>query len=281
MKIITAIFILISVAQIANADTEFERDLNNWLVVNPPSRDDWREYRHFFSQANHCDHSWVVKEDGGKVSVSLRDLSKSKPSTNRPPFEAIIHTHGSGGPAQTFSKVDDGWIATYNRGEFGAAVYWFNEDGTVDRKLSDHHIKRFFYDEDRIFAIEGIAHLSRSRGSIVEIVKKDGEWECETFIDLLNAPAAIAKTSSSDYVIATSDTLLRANLNRQVHVLIQKGDWGSLYPTSVAVGNDGYVYIGMKQYVVRCKLGTSLQKYEFLVPDEIWINKEKLDRTRS
>jgi hypothetical protein len=171
-----------------------------------------------------------------------------------------------------FSKVDDGWIAAYNRGEFGAAVYWFNSDGKMRRKVSDHQINQFMVDNGRIFAVQGLAHLSLSRGSMIELRKAKGQWSAEEFVPLPGSAEAIAQIASGDYVIVTSDMLLRVNLEKELSVLVPNGDWGSLYPNSVAIADDGYIYVGMRQFVVKCKLSRSVQNFAFLVPDKAWLN---------
>jgi hypothetical protein len=174
-------------------------------------------------------------------------------------------------PARRTLKVSDGWIAAYNQGEFGAAVYWFSKDGKNRKKLSDHQINDFLIEGDRIFAVEGLAHLSLSQGSLIEIKKEDGSWKVEEFLPLPGSGEAIARVGKGDYIIATSDMLLRVNLDREILLLIPNGDWGGLYPSSVATDGN-YVYIGMRQFIARCKLGKNVQSLDFLVPSSKWLN---------
>jgi hypothetical protein len=171
-------------------------------------------------------------------------------------------------------RVPDGWIAAYNRGEFGAAVYWFSPDGIKKRKLSDHQINQFMCDGDRIFAVEGLAHLELSEGSMIEILKEKNSWKVIEFLPLPGAGQAIAQIGSGDYLVLTSEMLLRVNLEREMKILLASAGWNMLYPNSVSTDGKN-VYIGMRQFVARCKLARSVQNFEFLIPDSKWINTKR------
>lgn len=266
------LFGLILVACVAgcHAQEKLDRDVARWTAVQPPPRSDWQKYYDFLNLANHSEHEWIVRQENGKVVASLKDDNKPSAS-DAPAFDTTVQLQASKGPANMFLKVDDGWIAAYNRGEFGAAVYWFNSDGKKRQKLSDHQINQFMVDNGRIFAVEGLAHMV-SRGSMIELRKEKGQWTVEEFFPLSGSAEAIAQVSSGDYVIVTSDMLLRVNLEKEINILIPNGDWGALYPNSVAIADDGYIYIGMRQFVVKCKLSKSVQSFTFLVPNKAWLN---------
>jgi hypothetical protein len=268
------ISILICFAHIAYAEKEYERNVDKWSVVTPPPRSEWKKYYDFLHLANYSNHNWVVRRENGKVFAYLTGDYKLKPSGS-PPFDTTVKLQDSKAPAYLFAKVDDGWIAAYNMGEFGSAVYWFNENGKKKRKLSNHQVNEFLFDQKRIFAVEGLAHLGLSRGSMIELRKERDKWISEQFIPLPGSAEAIAKVSSGNYVIVTSDMLLRVNLKKEVNILIPNGNWGTLYPNSVAIDDDGFIFIGMRQFVARCKLGKGVQSFEFIIPDTSWLNKSK------
>lgn len=259
---------------VSHAEEEYDHDVLRWAVVQPPPRSDWRNYNDFMGLANYSTHEWVVQRANGKVVASLQSDATPSPS-HAPTFDTTVQLQDSEARASMFSRVDDGWIAAYNSGEFGAAVYWFSADGKSRSKLSEHQINQFMVDDGRIFAVEGLAHLMLSRGSMIEVRKEKGQWCAEEFLPLPGSAEAIAQVSSGDYVIVTSDMLLRANLDKELTVLVPNGDWGPLYPNSVAIADDGSIYIGMRQFVVKCKLSRSVQGFTFLVPNKSWLNTKK------
>ena len=251
---------------------EYPADLAQWEVVVCPSESDWEEYSAFHRRANFSSHEWQVHLVDGKVEARLREDVKALPE-ERPKFDTTVQLQDSKAPASRILKVLDGWIAAYNQGEFGSAVYWFDEEGESKSKLSDHQINEFVIEGDRIFAVEGLAHLSLSKGSMIEIKKEDGSWKVEEFLSLPASAEAITRVGDGDYLIVTSDMLLRVNLAREILMLIPSGDWGDLYPNSVATDGEN-IYIGMRQFVARCKLGKAAQSVELLVPSSKWLNEK-------
>jgi len=266
---------------------EHSSDPAKWEVIPHPKKEDPSAYHEFLYRANRSKHEWVVNDHGAQVAVRLRQ-DEPLEDQQSPDFDTSLHLHDPNDPIfQAFNadvdpqelkasafrtlKVSDGWIVAYNQGEFGSAVYWFSEDGKSKKKLSNHQINQILIEGDRIFAVEGIAHLSISEGSMIEIKKEGGEWKVLEFLPLQESAEAIARVGKGDYLVVTSSQLLRVNLDRKILKLIPSADWGTLYPNSVATDGE-YAYIGMRQFVVRCRLGKSAQNFEFLAPSAKWLN---------
>lgn len=248
---------------------DFDTDIKKWTVVKPPDKTD-KDYYNFFQRANFNNDHWAVARSDGKLSARhLRDGE----STERilPNFDTTAQLQDRKATASQCLKVEGGWIAAYNEGEFGSAIYWFSMDGKKKKKLSEHQINAFLCEGDRIFAVEGLAHLSTSHGSMIEIVKENGIWMVKEFLPLPSSAEAIARIATGDYAIVTSDSLLRVNLKREILILIPNANWGCLYPNSIEV-DDGYIYIGMRQFVARCRITKSVETYEFLLPDKSWLS---------
>lgn len=194
---------------------------------------------------NESEFEWVVQREDGRV-VAHPDSARRSASGGSPAFDTtaeLTHAITSGVP---HAKVDDGWIVGYDAGEFGGTVYWFDKAGMKKRRLSDYQIQQFLVDGKRLFAVESRGHMTS--GSMVEL-RKDGEkWLCEEFVCLPEAGKCIARVAFGDYVIVTSSMLLRVNLKREIIVLIPRGGWFNA--NSVALGDDGFVYIGSRHLVV-------------------------------
>lgn len=247
----------------------FDADIKKWTVVKAPDKAS-KEYDIFSQRANLSDHDWVVDRSDGKLRVRhLRYSESTKPKL--PNFDTTAQLQDRKTAASQCLKVEGGWIAAYNKGEFGSAIYWFSTDGTEKKKLSEHQINEFLCEGDRVFAVEGLSHLSISRGSMIEIVRENGIWMVKEFLPLPSSAQAIAPIASGEYVIVTSDSLLRVNLKKEILMLIPNANWGDLYPNSIEV-DDGYIYIGMRQFVARCRITKSVETYEFLLPDTSWLS---------
>lgn len=247
-------------------DREYDPNVDTWSAVTVPSRGDWEADVAFRRLVNSSRNEWVVRRVNGKVLARLDGDRDPEPS-ERPRFGTTVVLEQSTAPASLFAKVDDGWIAAYDVGEFGAAVYWYNETGKKRRKLSDHQIHQFIREEARLFAVEGWA--MGLEGSMVELRKEGGRWVCEEFLPLPGSGRAAARIGPGDYLIVADNILLRANLEKELNILTVGGYWD--YPNSVALSDDGSVYVGMRQLVARCKLGMTVQDSEYLVPNENWL----------
>lgn len=106
---------------------------------------------------------------------------------------------------------------------------------------------------------------------MIEFVRKGKEWKVVEFLHLPEAPQGIVQTPDKDFLIETSNMLLRVNLKKEVSILVINGRWGGLYPHSITVDED-FAYIGMRQFVARCKLVDGGQNFKFLLPDKTWLN---------
>lgn len=271
--------ILLLAAQGLCAERTYDPNVDTWSVVTPPPQTDKEAWRAFWGFTNDIraqlriwKQIWVVRRENGKVLAYLEGDYKPKPGET-PDFDTTMELpRARAMQASVLTKVDDGWIAGYNAGEFGAAVYWFNETGTQKYKVSEHHIHGFLFEGKRLFAVQGLDHLI-SRGSMVELRKERGKWVCGEFLPLPQSGEAIAKIAPGDYVVLTSSMLLKVNLKKEVTVLVPKALW--IGGNSVVVDNDGFIYIGMRRFVARCKLAGTVQRVEYLMPDESWLNTDK------
>ncbi len=248
---------------------EHNTDVKKWSVLKPPDKSS-KDYEDFFQRANFSEYDWVVTRSDGKLNAHHLGDSESKDPVI-PKFDTMVQLQDRNAVASQCLKVEGGWIAAYNQGEFGSAVYWFSQDGKDKKKLSDHQINEFLLEGDRIFAVEGLAHLGMSRGSMIEISKKSSGWSVEEFLPLPASAVAIARIGAGDYAVVTSDMLLRINLKKEILILIPETDWRGLYPNSIQI-DDGFIYIGMRQFVIRCKVAKSVENFEFLIPDKSWLN---------
>lgn len=275
LKIILCSTLSVLMAAILEA-SEFIPDFKQWVVATPPSSTmTLKEYKDFMSQVR-SSYEWQVVSENGKVKGILRSEEEGN-KLKSPEFDTTMQFDYGESSAHLTLEVEDGWIVAYNDGEFGAAIYWFDKMGKLKKLLSHHHVKEFLIEGSRIFAIEGLSHMTMSQGSMIEINKDEKGWAVSDFVTLPQSPMAITKVDAGDYIIVTKDMLLRVNLEREILILVPNSIWGMLGPNSVAVDKEGYIYIGMRRFVGRCKLGKSVQQYELLVPDQTWLI-EKLNK---
>ncbi len=158
-------------------------------------------------------------------------------------------------------KVTDGFLIGFYRGEWGGYLCWYSADGKHHYKISDDEIVQFIKRDEKYYAIQGLAHLGMSEGSVVNIYKEGGRWKSKQYIKLPKAPAAICVDKNNDFIIITSESLLQIESTNKVTTLIENGLWSNgLYPNSVVIKNN-ILYSGMRAGIFKYNLSTHQQNW--------------------
>jgi hypothetical protein len=261
--------LLIAIASHAG-EPMYVREVAKWQEVAVPPATNRGEHVVWSYAASYSKHEWRVFTDGKQTCAQLRSTKDSE-SKERPVFTPKA---GRFRGASTFIAVDDGWLVGFNEGEFGAALYWFSDDGKRSFKISDHQIVAFFSLSDGIHAIEGLAHLSVSEGSVIRIARstKNERWQANPVVKLPFAPYVISVCRDGTMLITLSDSLVSVGKDHKIDTLLADAPWSSLYPNSSILSRDEQkLYIGMCQFVGEFDLST--KKFRFLIPSRQFLNK--------
>lgn len=252
------------------AEPEYAPEVARWLeIAEPPDGDSDRAAWSF--AADYAQLSWhVYLDESARPRAKLIDAPNDV-SSDPAPFDA--RADGFRG-AKRFREVDDGWLVGFNYGEFGAALYWFDRRGRNHYKVSDDQVVAFFRHSDGIYAIEGLAHLGISCGSVIRISRPapNAHWHALRVVRLPYAPSTVAVRRDGTMVIALSDSLVSVGPDHQVKTLIAEVPWQSLYPSSSILSPDeSHLYLGMRQFVGEVDLTTN--KLRLLIPSKDFLYK--------
>ena len=257
--------------------------LKNWASHPVPTDKDT------ISKYNHALNDWVVYFDGDEIRVDdVRNYGRYSRVKNKLPFEirqsnsqmTIISAPLAG--LIDVIEVEDGYLVGFNRGEWGGELYWFSKNGKKRYEISGHQIVQFIERDNKIYAIEGLAHLTMTGGSIIEIEKQKRKWVAKEFLKLDTAPEAIQLDSKGNFIVVTFGTswsldksgktvinatpgLFSIDREANIETLVEDGILGYyLYPSSMVIQND-VVYIGMRKGVYKYDLAT--KRDEWLLPE--------------
>jgi hypothetical protein len=221
------------------------------------------------SAANYSKVEWQIKRDGNVIHATVRSNPVAQ-SSARPNFVPKAEQFVG---ADAIQHVDDGWLIGFNQGEFGASLCWFSEDGRQKYRISDDQVVDFMRTPQGIIAIQGLAHLSISEGSLIAIARDPASkrWRSTLIQKLLEAPEAFVRLSNGTLIIILSDSLVSLSPDNKLTTLIRCADWGGLYGNSVALSPDeSKIYIGMRQFVAEIELRTN--KLRHLLPNQSFLN---------
>lgn len=269
-RLLAIISLLVPLFSVVAAELKYSHDVTSWeeSALPPNSRQGDREAWAYAASYSHFE--WRVFIQDGKPSASHgEDATGKKP--DRPKF---LPTAGKFDEGTAFAAVDDGWLVGFNRGEFGADLYWFSPDGTRSYKISDHQVVDFFTLPDGIYAIEGLAHMRMSKGSVIRIARTNpnAHWEAMSVVKLPFAPYAVSLRRDGTMLITLSDSLVAIGPDHKIRTLLADAPWEGLYPnSSILQSGEQRLYIGMRQFVGGFDLTTS--KFRFLIPSKEFLNK--------
>ena len=253
----------------------YVQDVTRWQVVDAPPASD-RVARMVWSYAANYSHlNWRVFTQDGDVRARLGGEGPER----QPRQLSFTPEAGKFRRASAATAVGDGWLVGFNEGEFGGALYWFSRDGKRSYPISDDQIVDFFSLADGIYAIEGLAHLAASRGSILVITrpKEGAPWRAQSVVALPYAPYAVSVRGNGVAMITLSDSLISVGPDLKIETLLSDAPWAALYPTcSVLAPDEHKLYIGMRQFVGEFDLET--KRLRFLIPSDEFRNRLSKDQ---
>ena len=251
-------------------EPSYIRELSKWREIPVPRASNKAKREIWFRRANAAEFEWRVYRQNRVPCARLFDESTER-YPDRPDF--LPKTGTFSGPSACV-KVEDGWLVGYNRGEWGGSLWWFSPDGKREYKISNHQIVDFIMMPDGIRAIEGLAHMGISEGSVIRITRPTAEtrWRASVETRLPFAPYAVSLHHNNDLLITLSDSLVLVGANHKVRTLLIGNPWGGLYPNSSILTLNGQIlYIGMRQFVGEFDLRTG--RLRFLLPSLPFLNK--------
>lgn len=259
MKILVTLLLLtITVTLKAQKDTSL---IKNWKIHPfPLNKDTLLSYNHDndFRVFIHDNQVKAAKGIYGRKNDLPFNIEIGVPNEGRDFFSPFA------GVRTTF-RVDDGYLVGFNNGEFGGSLSWFSIDGKANYMIGHFNLQQFISRDGKVYAIQGLSHMSFNEGTILQIEKKAGKWTAFNYLKLPSAPRAITTDHKNRFLIATASALLRIDEKSGIQSLYENNNWlYYLYPNSVVCHN-GVVYVGMRGGIFRYYPNS--KKHEWLTPD--------------
>lgn len=214
--------------------------LYSWVKVIPPKPGSPE-----LDDAAKSEYEWQVEMKGDKPTAHRRNV-KSEEATALPAF--IKRTRGPHPePGEIHSmQVTDGWLVSFNAGESGGSLWWYANDGRQSYKVSNDQIIQFLPAKRGLFALEGVERFNSQRGQIIQIQQNNqGQWMTSTFYDLGHTPDVGMIVTGGDFLVSTTENLVRVHPDKTATVVLPKVFWNGLAPRSIMISPAGDIYLGM------------------------------------
>lgn len=157
-------------------------------------------------------------------------------------------------------KIPGGTLIGINRGEWGGQLSFKPEDTTkkaIDIKRGN--IKFIFHFKDKVYFIEGLAHMGYSGGAIFELITTNNNFTFNKLVDFDDAPEAFT-IYKDKFLIATHENFYIVE-DFKKDLAFKETFWSSLYPNSIAAIDDKNVFIGIRSGIVKLDLTTKTLKF--------------------
>ena len=157
-------------------------------------------------------------------------------------------------------NISNGKLEGVNRGEWGGNLTFVPKDttkGNVEIKLGN--IKFIFMFQDKIYFIEGLAHLSISSGALYELENRNDNFSYKKLIDFEDAPEAFTIYQNKLLIATHENFYIIKDFKKEL--LIKDAFWSNLYPNSIAVIDEKNVFIGMRSGLVKLDLTSKLLNF--------------------
>jgi hypothetical protein len=157
-------------------------------------------------------------------------------------------------------KVSGGTLVGINRGEWGGKLTFKPDDTTkkvVDIKQGN--IKFIFTFKDKVYFIEGLAHMGYRGGAIFELNTTNNGFTFSKLVDFDDAPEAFT-IYKDKFLIATHENFYIVQ-DFKKELVFKETFWSSLYPNSIAVFDDKNVFIGVRSGIVKLDLVNKTLKF--------------------
>lgn len=221
-----------------------------WIVLDPPDEDR-------LHCANYSDDEWQVAIDGSalRFAKAIPHEPDTGPAITDPPRQPRGRRH--------VVQVRDGFLAGYDGGEWGGALYWMSKDGATSTALGQDNVHGVVaIGDDEAIALEGLAHMGINEGAVRWLARTPAGWSTRTIDKLDGQPQALAVAPDAVYTI-TLDSLYRIKRDHTIDK-VQTVSTPGLYPDSMAVDATGGLWIGMRQLVLHLIPDGGTYKLEWL-----------------
>ena len=157
-------------------------------------------------------------------------------------------------------KLETGTLIGINRGEWGGNLTFQPKNNSKNPiEIKKGNIKFIFTFMDKIYFIEGLAHLSISEGALYELESTGDNFKYKKILDFDDSPEAF--TIYNDKILIATHRNFYVVKDFKKEQIFKDTFWSSLYPNSIAVFDDKNVLLGIRSGIVRLDLTTRTMKF--------------------
>ena len=194
--------------------------------------------------------SFVETKPPIPYGIPWHKLNSSKREYRVRDFEGALEIRRTPGINWNLLSIQGGLLKAIDHGEFGGSLTFTPNDNTQQPiEIKEGNVKFVFSFHDKIYFIEGLAHMGFSNGALYELERTGNNFAYKKLIDFEDAPEAF--TIYNDQLLITAHESFYIVKDLKKETVIKHAFWTGLYPNSIAAFDDENVFIGMRGGIVK------------------------------
>ena len=155
--------------------------------------------------------------------------------------------------------LHDGKLIGINHGEFGGQLKFIPSSRTKNEVIiKGGNVKFIFLFHDKLYFIEGLAHMGYSGGGLYQLDRTNDTFSYEKILEFDDAPEAFTVYHDKFLIAAYESFYVIENFKK--NIIFSKTFWSSLYPNSIAAFDDKNIFLGIRGGIVKLDLTTNVIK---------------------
>ncbi len=161
---------------------------------------------------------------------------------------------------QCILKVNNGTLFGTDNGEWSGELSFIPDDATKKTiVIKRGNIKYIFYYKDKVYFIEGLAHMFYSGGAIYRLNSLDNNFSWTKLVDFEDAPEAYTIYKDKLLVVTCKNFYIVNNFKKDL--VFRDAFWDDLNPNSIVAFDDKDVFIGIRSGIVKLDLESKTIKF--------------------
>lgn len=148
-------------------------------------------------------------------------------------------------------KIPTGILRAKDNGEWGGKIEFISNDNKIIN-IKNGNVKFVFQLNNKIYFIEGLAHLGINEGELFELKYTKNIFTYKSLHKFEDAPEAMSIFQNKIYIAGYKNFYVVDDLTKKI--VFKDAFWSDLYPNSIAIINETKVFIGIRSGIVKLNL---------------------------
>jgi hypothetical protein len=140
------------------------------------------------------------------------------------------------------------WLVGCDLGSYGGGLWLVANDGTSKQALWNERVWDIVFVQEHTWALTKSAEYDS--GLVLEVVPQDGSWAVRRYAEVRGYPVGLLGWEDTILVVTRKGLFALAERSS---TLLMPLELDGLFPTSVAMSENGEIYVALRHYLLRLR----------------------------